>query len=93
MSKSEKSAYFRHVFANNFFLCVFFKTFSTDLKSAWNSAFFDTFHDLKKKKFLGHISTFFKLWLQMRRKRLKKREIFFYECVLEFDYATIKRFA
>jgi hypothetical protein len=31
MSKSEKSAFFRHVFANNFFLVHFFKTFSTDL--------------------------------------------------------------
>jgi hypothetical protein len=41
ISKSEKSAYFRHVFANNFF-CAFFKPFSTDLKSACNSAFFDT---------------------------------------------------
>jgi hypothetical protein len=28
MSKSEKSAYFRHVFDNNFFLVRFFKTFS-----------------------------------------------------------------
>jgi hypothetical protein len=26
----------------------------------------------------------------MRRKRLKKRQIFFYECVLEFNYAIIK---
>jgi hypothetical protein len=34
MSKSEKSAYFRHVFANYFFLVRFFKTFSTDSKSA-----------------------------------------------------------
>ncbi len=81
MSKSEKSAYFRHVFAPNFFWCVFSKLFSTDLKSAWNSAFFDTLHDKKK------------LWLQMRRKRLKKRKTFFYECVLEFVYATIKGFA
>jgi hypothetical protein len=30
--QSEKSAYFRHVFANNF--GAFFKTFSTDSKSA-----------------------------------------------------------
>jgi hypothetical protein len=59
MSKSEKSAYFRHVFANNFFLVRFFKTFSTDSKSAWNSAFFDTFLDFFKKKFFfGHNSTF-----------------------------------
>jgi hypothetical protein len=34
MSKSEKSAFFRHVFANNFFLVHLFKTFSTDSKSA-----------------------------------------------------------
>jgi hypothetical protein len=34
MSKSEKSAYFRHVFANNFILVRFFKTFSMDSKSA-----------------------------------------------------------
>jgi hypothetical protein len=34
MSKSEKSAFFSHVFANNFFLVHFFKTFSTDSKSA-----------------------------------------------------------
>jgi hypothetical protein len=34
ISKSEKSAFFRHVFANNFFFVHFFKTFSTDSKSA-----------------------------------------------------------
>ncbi len=41
MSKSEKIAYFRHIFANNFF-GAFFQKFLTDSKSAWNSAFFDT---------------------------------------------------
>ncbi len=50
MRKSEKSAFFRHVFANNFFLVHFFKTFSTDSKSAWNSAFFDTSFDFLSKK-------------------------------------------
>jgi hypothetical protein len=55
MSKSEKSAFLRHVFAHNFFLVHFLETFSTDSKSA----FFDTFFDLKKKKkIFGHISTF-----------------------------------
>ncbi len=79
MSKSEKSALFPHIFANNFFLVHFIKTFSTDSKSAGNSAFFDTFFDFVKKKkiFLGHISTFFELWMQMRRKRLKKTENLF----------------
>ncbi len=66
------------VFANNFFLVHFFKTFSTDSKSAWNFAFFDTFFDFVTQKiFLGHICTFFELWLQMRRKRLKKMENLF----------------
>ncbi len=51
MTKSEKSAYFRHIFANNFLCVHLFKTFSTDSKSAWNSAFCDTrieFFNLKK---------------------------------------------
>jgi hypothetical protein len=58
---------FTHVrqtcFAYNFFLVHFLTTFSTDSKSAWNSAFCDTFFLFKKKKiFLGHISPFFKLY-------------------------------
>ncbi len=94
MSKSEKSAYFRHVFANNFFLVHLSKPFSTDSKSAWNSAFFDTHIEfLKKNFFFALIGTFLKLWLQMCGKRLKKTENRFYECVLEFYYATIKGFA
>jgi hypothetical protein len=78
MSKSEKSAFFRHVFANNFFLVHFFKTFSTESISASKSPYFDTFFDFFKTFFfLGHISTFFELWLQMRRKWLKKTENLF----------------
>ncbi len=76
ISKSEKSAYFLHVFANNFIWVPFFKTFSTDSKSAWNSAFF-----IPKLNFLMNffytLTLFCTLWLQMRRKRLKKRKIFF----------------
>ncbi len=52
MSNSEKSAYFRHVFANNFFWMHFFKTFTTDSKSARNSAFFDTHIEFYIKKML-----------------------------------------
>ncbi len=74
------------VHAHNFF-GTFLKTFSTDLKLAWNSAFFDTFFDLKKKC-LGHISSFFKLWSQTRKKLLKKTKNLFYEHALEFSYAT-----
>ncbi len=94
VKNAEFHADFESVENNNFFFVHFFKTFSTDSKSAWNSAFFDTFFDLKKKNFLGHIGTFFELWLQMRRKRLKKMEnLFFWMCILEFNYATIKGFA
>ncbi len=86
---------FTHVrqtcFAYSFFLVHFFKTFSTDSKSAWNSAFFDTFFDFVKKKFfLGHISTFFQLWNQTRKKRLKKSKNVFCKCVLDFNFAPIK---
>jgi hypothetical protein len=48
-----------HVFANNLFLVHFFKTFSTDLKSARNFAFFDTFFDFSKKKFFKVILVLF----------------------------------
>ncbi len=77
---------FNHVrqtcFAYNFFLVHFFTTFSTDSKSAWNSAFFDTFFDFFIKNFfLGHINTFFKLWSQTRKKRLKKSKNVFSKCV------------
>ncbi len=79
MSKNEKSAYFRHVFANNFFLVNFFTTFSTDSKKAWNSAFFHTHIELLNTNiFLLLLALFFcKLWLQIRRKQLKKTEKFF----------------
>ncbi len=73
------------------FLVYFLTTFSTDSKSAWNSALFDTFFYLKKKTFLGHISTFFKLWSQTRKKRLKKSKNLFCKCVLDFNFAPIKR--
>ncbi len=54
MSKSEKSAYFRHVFAYTFFWVHFFKNFSTDSKSAWNFAFFDTHIEFKKKNICSY---------------------------------------
>ena len=82
ISKSEKSAYFRHVFANNFFWVHFFKTFSTDSKSVWNSAFFIPKLNFLIKIFFALISTFCTLWLQMRRKRLKKTEnLFLWMCL------------
>jgi hypothetical protein len=64
MSKSEKSAFFRHVFANNFFLVHFFKPF-------------DTFFEFFKKFFLKVILVLFSNFDCMRRKRLKKTENLF----------------
>ncbi len=47
-------------------------------KSAWNSAFFDT----QIEFFFALISTFCILWLEMRRKRLKKTEnLFLWMCL------------
>ncbi len=69
MSKSEKSAYFRHVFANTFFLGAFFQTF------------FNGF-EISEIFFVALISTFLKLLLQMRRKRLQKTEnLFLWMCL------------
>ncbi len=73
---------FTHVrqtcFAYNFYLVHFFTTFSTDSKSAWNSAFFDTFFDFFEIFFFFYpFSTFFKLWSQTRQKRLKKSKTYF----------------
>ncbi len=86
---------FTHVrqtcFACNFFLVHFLTTFSTDSKSAWNSAFLIFFfYFFPQKFFWGHISTFCKLWSQMRRKRLKKSKNVFCKCALHLNFATIK---
>ena len=64
------------------FFVHFFKTFSSDSKSAWNSAFFYTHIEFLNKNFFALISTFCTLWLQMRRKRLKKTEnLFLWMCL------------
>jgi hypothetical protein len=39
------------------FLCKIFETFSTDLKSAWNSAYFRTHIEYSQKKLFTFIST------------------------------------
>jgi hypothetical protein len=94
MSKSEKSAYFRHVFANNFFWCIFSNLFQRIRNQREILRFLIPILNFWRKIFFALIGTFFKLWLQIRRKRLKKKEnLFFYECVLEFKYASIKGFA
>ena len=58
LANNTKSAYFRHIFVNNFFFKNFFLHFSTFLKSAWNSAFCDTFSDFFKPKVLAVLMEF-----------------------------------
>ncbi len=48
LNKSGKSAYFRHFFAN-----------STDLKSAWSSAFYDTHIEFLRITFFLLLLAFF----------------------------------
>ncbi len=92
MSKSEKSAFFRHVFANNFFLVHFSKLFQRIRNQREILRFFTYFSIFSNKKFfLGHISTFFELWLQMRRKRLKKTENLFLWMYLRISLCNHQR--
>jgi hypothetical protein len=83
LTNMSKSEFFRYVFATNFFLVHFFKTFSTDLKSAWNCTFFDTFFDLNKKNIFKVILVLFSNFdCKCAGNGSKKRKIFFYECIL-----------
>ncbi len=59
MSKSKKSAYFRHVFSNNFFWCIFSNLFQ---RIRYQREILDTHIEfMKEKKFFALISTFSKL--------------------------------
>ncbi len=69
----------------------FLQHFSTDIKSAWTSAFFDTIFDLFEKNFLGLISTFFKLWSQTRKIRHQKSKNVLSKCVSHFWFCTHQR--
>jgi hypothetical protein len=59
------------------------KTSLTNMSKSGNNAYFR--HVFAYNFIFSLISTFCKLWLQMRTKRLKKTENLFYECVLEFN--------
>ncbi len=59
MSKSEKSAFFRHVFANNFFLVHFFKLFQRIRNQREILRFLTPFSIISKKKILRSYLYFF----------------------------------
>ncbi len=86
---------FTHVrqtcFAHNFFVGAFFNNFFNGFEiSVTFCVFWQLFGFFQKKFFLGHISTFIKLWSQTRKKRLKKSKNVFCKCVLDFNVAPIK---
>jgi hypothetical protein len=69
----------RHVFANNFFLAISQNFFKISVKFClflipMNLIYFN-------ENFFALISTFCKLWLQMRTKQLKKRKTFLCMCL------------
>ncbi len=85
MSKKWKRAFFRHIFANNFCMVHFSKLFQWIQNQRETLRFFDTHIEfLNKKFFLLLLALFVYFDCEMRRKRLKKTENLFYECVLEF---------
>ncbi len=70
------------------FFYVFFHYFFNGFEISVKFCFFrHLFGFFSKKFFLGHISTFFKLWSQTRKKRLKKSKNVFSKCVLDFNFA------
>jgi hypothetical protein len=71
MSKSEKNAYCRQVFANNFF-GAFFKNFFNGFEISVKFCVFDThLVFLSLKDLFALIRTFSKLCMQMRTKGMK----------------------
>ncbi len=74
-------------FACNFFLVHFLQLFQRIRNQREILRFLISFSI--KKKFLGHIGTFCKLWSQMHKKRLKISKNVFCKCVLDFNFAPI----
>jgi hypothetical protein len=60
MSKSEKSAYFRHVFAYNFFLCIFSNLFQRIRNQREILRFFIPILNFLRKFFFCSYKHFFK---------------------------------
>ncbi len=75
------------------FVCAFFNNFLNGSKISMKfCVFWCLFWLFQNKIFYCHISTFWKLWSQTRKKRLKKSKIVFSKCVLDFNFAPIKGF-
>ncbi len=86
--------FFRHVFADNFFGAFFNNFFNWFKISEKFWVFWHLFWFFSQTNFLGVILVLFSNFdCKCAGNSSKKREIFFYKCVLEFNYATIKGFA
>ncbi len=70
------------------FLVHFLKTYSTDLKSAWNSAFFKIFSISKKKLSYEHFLKTLKPNTHKTAQKTKKNV--FCKCGLDLNFASIK---
>ncbi len=88
--KVSKNAEFHADFVTIFFWRIFSKLFQRIRNQHEILRFLAPFFIKKKKKILGHFSNFD--W-KCAENGSKKRKIFFYACILEFNYATIKGFA
>jgi hypothetical protein len=85
MSKSEKSAYFRHIFSNNFFWSIFSKLFNGfEISVKFCVFLIPILNFLIKNFFLPSLAFFVHFDCKCAGDGSKKRKIFFYECVLEF---------
>ncbi len=85
MSKSEKSAYFRHVFANNLFGFIFSKLFQRIRNQREILRFLiPILKFCLKNFFLLFLALFVHFDCKCAGNGSKKRKIFFYGCVLEF---------
>jgi hypothetical protein len=77
MSKSEKSAYFRHVFANNFFWCVFSKLFQRIPNQREILRFLTPFLIFSKKIFYRSYLYFFRTLIANAQETAQKKENIF----------------
>jgi hypothetical protein len=84
-SKSEKSAYFRHVFANNFFWVNFFKTFSTNSNQREILRFLiPILNFLIKKNFCSYLHFLYTLIANAQETAQKTENHFLWMCLRIF---------
>ncbi len=88
MSKSENSAYIRHIFANSFYIgawCIFSKLFQRIRNQREIlGVLIPILNFLMNKFFSLFLALFVNFNCKCAQNGSKKRQTFFYDCVLEF---------